>query len=426
MTFTKSLMLGSAAALVAVAGASAADLPSKKAAPAQYVKICDAAGAGYFYIPGSDTCLKISGYAELQIKAGNIGNQYSVDPGLAAPNGGIPGVTTSKASRNSHTFSLDNEIVLEAKTKTSYGDLYTKVAYEGDVGVNSLEIDRAYVQWAGLTAGRYTTFMNFGMGGLYHGFGTNDYGTNLLAYTASFGGGFSATLSIEDSTISRQGVGLDLVAAAAPATNYNLANNGARTPDVVGQLSVAQGWGSFGIAAGYHNSTYVNGLGLNASKSGFGITSGATVKFGPNDTLSLFAGYERNALKFIGGGFLANNGWQASTVDFVEGHNQTGWALTGQYGHNWTPSVSTTLEATYQAVRYDGATFLHNTATNNYNTLAIGQVTKWSPVAGLTFGLDTTYVRTSNKWNVMQATIDPAVKRSSSEFTAQFRVNRSF
>jgi len=413
MTFTKSLMLGSAAALVAVAGASAADLPSKKAAPAQYVKICDAAGAGYFYIPGSDTCLKISGYAELQLVMGNVGDTYAVNP--AAP------VIGSKVKRNNPSFGLDSEIVLEAKTKTSYGDLYTKVAYEAPNGAGAAYIDRAYVQWAGLTAGKYTTFMNFGMGGLYHGFGTNDYGTNLLAYTASFGGGFSATLSMEDSSVSRTGVVSDSVASAL------LVNNGTRTPDFVGQLAIAQGWGSAGIAAGYHQATFVSGLtGLNTTKSGFGITSGATIKFGANDTLSLFAGYERNALKFIGGGFMANNGWQSMNGDFIDGGSQTGYAIVGQYGHNWTPSVSTTLQASYQSVRYsNNAIVTTNTATNNYNTLALGQVTKWSPVAGLTFGLDTTYVRTSNKWNVLQVPALP-VKNSSSEFTAQFRVNRSF
>jgi len=61
MTLTKSLLLGSSATLVAVAGAQAADLPSKKAAPATYVKVCDAYGAGFFVIPGTDTCVRVGG-----------------------------------------------------------------------------------------------------------------------------------------------------------------------------------------------------------------------------------------------------------------------------------------------------------------------------------------------------------------------------
>ena len=61
MKMVKSLLLGSAAGLVAVVGAQAADLPVK-AKPVQYVKICSLYGAGFYYIPGSDICLKIGGY----------------------------------------------------------------------------------------------------------------------------------------------------------------------------------------------------------------------------------------------------------------------------------------------------------------------------------------------------------------------------
>ena len=59
MTLAKSLLLGTAAGFAVVAGAQAADLPSRKAAPANYVKICDAYGAGFYTIPGTDTCLRV-------------------------------------------------------------------------------------------------------------------------------------------------------------------------------------------------------------------------------------------------------------------------------------------------------------------------------------------------------------------------------
>lgn len=60
----KSLLLGTAAGLVALAGAQAADLPVK-AKPVQYVKICSAYGDGFYYIPGTDTCLKLGGYVRV-------------------------------------------------------------------------------------------------------------------------------------------------------------------------------------------------------------------------------------------------------------------------------------------------------------------------------------------------------------------------
>ena len=61
MGLFKNTILGTGAAIVSVATAYAADLPSRKAAPVDYVRICDAYGAGFFYIPGSETCLRVSG-----------------------------------------------------------------------------------------------------------------------------------------------------------------------------------------------------------------------------------------------------------------------------------------------------------------------------------------------------------------------------
>src|SRR3954463_13202604 len=61
MKMVKSLVLGSAAGLIAMSGAQAADLPVK-AKPVEYVRICSLYGAGFFYIPGTDTCIKLGGY----------------------------------------------------------------------------------------------------------------------------------------------------------------------------------------------------------------------------------------------------------------------------------------------------------------------------------------------------------------------------
>jgi hypothetical protein len=61
----KSLLLGSAAALAAVSGAQAADaIVAAEPEPMEYVRVCDAFGTGYFYIPGTETCLKIGAGAD--------------------------------------------------------------------------------------------------------------------------------------------------------------------------------------------------------------------------------------------------------------------------------------------------------------------------------------------------------------------------
>ncbi|KQS67127.1 hypothetical protein ASG32_10355 [Methylobacterium sp. Leaf361] len=66
MKLLKSSLLGSAAAFAAVGAAHAADLPVKKAVPIEYVRVCGAYGAGFFYIPGTDTCLRLSGRARFE------------------------------------------------------------------------------------------------------------------------------------------------------------------------------------------------------------------------------------------------------------------------------------------------------------------------------------------------------------------------
>ena len=78
MTLIKSILLGSAAGIVAVASAQAADLPTHKAAPVvQYVQICNVGGVGGWTLPGSDTCIKISGYLTAQVQGGNLNTQYT-------------------------------------------------------------------------------------------------------------------------------------------------------------------------------------------------------------------------------------------------------------------------------------------------------------------------------------------------------------
>src|SRR6185437_3020914 len=82
MTLMKSLLLGSAAGIVAVASAQAADLPTRKAAPVEYVRVCNVGGITGWTLPGSDTCVKFSGYMTAHYIGGNLSNQFN-DAGAA-------------------------------------------------------------------------------------------------------------------------------------------------------------------------------------------------------------------------------------------------------------------------------------------------------------------------------------------------------
>src|SRR5262245_32361547 len=75
----KSLLLGSAAALAVVSGAQAADaVVAAEPEPMEYVKVCDAYGTGFFYIPGTETCLKIGGQVRFEKKIDKVGGANEV------------------------------------------------------------------------------------------------------------------------------------------------------------------------------------------------------------------------------------------------------------------------------------------------------------------------------------------------------------
>src|SRR6516164_116083 len=84
MTLGRILLVSlcSAASLTIVNGAQAADLPVKAKA-VEYVRVCSLYGAGFFYIPGTDTCIKLGGYLAL------------IQLSMAVPKGSRPGTAIS-------------------------------------------------------------------------------------------------------------------------------------------------------------------------------------------------------------------------------------------------------------------------------------------------------------------------------------------
>lgn len=67
----RALLLGSAAALISVSIARAGD-EGPAPDPMENVRICDVYGSGYFYIPGTETCMRIGGYIHYDIGLGDV------------------------------------------------------------------------------------------------------------------------------------------------------------------------------------------------------------------------------------------------------------------------------------------------------------------------------------------------------------------
>src|SRR5215468_4246923 len=117
MTMGRILLVSlcSAASLTVVSGASAADLPIKAKA-VEYVRVCSLYGAGFFYIPGTDTCIKLGGYLRVDTTF-NGGPQGQ--PGWNGDIGGHDRYADYFASRARMAFNVDT------RTQTEYGIVRT-------------------------------------------------------------------------------------------------------------------------------------------------------------------------------------------------------------------------------------------------------------------------------------------------------------
>ncbi|MBK3745133.1 porin [Paraburkholderia aspalathi] len=237
----KSLLIGSAAAIIATTGAQAADaIVAPEPESVEYVRVCDAYGAGYFYIPGTETCLRIHGYVRYDAKAGD--NVYT--------------------SRDRDTWSKNTRFTLRTSTasETELGTLktYTENRFnfsDGENGAHDLQF--AYIQLGGLRVGLdESAFHTFGgyLGNIINDdvVSAGNYRTNLVSYTFAGGNGFSATVSFEQGGGSiLGGLDSDNVNYAPWVAGFDSAKIDDYMPHVVGGLKYAQGWGSIAGVVAY-------------------------------------------------------------------------------------------------------------------------------------------------------------------------------
>ncbi|KQY19724.1 porin [Rhizobium sp. Root482] len=174
----KSLLLGSAAALAAVSGAQAADaIVAAEPEPMEYVRVCDAFGTGYFYIPGTETCLKVGGYVRTQI------NYIDNDSGSDAAD-------WDARTKGYLTFAAKNDT--EIGTVSAYINLE---AWDNDDG-NLL--DGAWINVAGFDIGYfYNWWDDFGLSGETDWADNGNTLHNAVRYVYD-GGSFQAGLAVEE------------------------------------------------------------------------------------------------------------------------------------------------------------------------------------------------------------------------------------
>jgi hypothetical protein len=418
MKMVKSLILGSAAGLIAMSGAQAADLPVKAKA-VEYVRICSLYGAGFFYIPGTDTCIKLGGY--LRVDTTFNGTTYG-GPAWSGDLGQGNRYRDYFVSRSRMALTVDT------RTATEYGVVRT--FGQGDFqfdnfgngtknpavltapGVNSsllsgagggyVAVEMVFIQFAGFTFGKsasaYAT--------PWHGYpgNNNSYlmgghdtvtGVNNIQYTAQFGNGVSATVGLDDPQVFNRTAVLNLgVAASAIGAGAN-AYAGVHAPDIVGNIRVDQAWGLFQISGMAHlvNASY-NILGAGGvptalseisghpeDKWGGAVMAALQIKnlpTGAGDDLKIDVSYAHGATKAvvstsggspnfamfgstgIAGGYQSIGFGQTADGVYLPGFTDgiklvDAWGIRGAFNHNWDPYWSTSLWGSYGSVRYGGS-----------------------------------------------------------------------
>ncbi len=473
----KPILLGSAAGFVLTMGASAADLPSRKAAPVQYVKICDAYGAGFFYIPGTETCIRIGGYVRAEYQY-TPGKSIRSTTGLAANNF----VTQVGGDQDETGMEIRGRIDVDARTQSAWGTIQTVVMLRGTNtdgiraapttvsnmtgkapaanGSTAMTMERAYIRFAGITAGvgseNFVTFPSY----VYHsniaaGFPN---GIKQLAYTATFGGGFSATVAIESKYDFNGSNGV---------SNYTYNNTPGTGQVFVGNIRADQAWGFVQLSAAVTSNTFAstgapvvtNGI---AGAPGNNLLSGSSSmtawaigiggrfrldQISKGDTFSFTAAYATGLNGLVGCSVISDcsdsssrrssggiqysvpNAILTSSVGGVNTYSQTkSWNVAGIFQHYWTPSWRSNLEVGSNQIIVPSAAASAGLQLGSASIWGVVGNLIWSPVPRFDIGVELAYYQ--NKFSLQNAPAayvaagSPGL--SNSNWSGKLRLERTF
>ncbi|MEW5424828.1 porin [Amorphus sp. 3PC139-8] len=360
-----------AAACLAATAAPAADLPAPPAAEpmmVDYVRVCDAFGAGYYFIPGTDTCLSVRG----RVRADYVG-------AIGDTAFGVPAWRDASTTQ----FNVRGYLYMDSRTNTEFGLLRAYVETIVGVGdsiygggsTTDIELRNAFIQLGGFTFGRTQSFYDFPVYSTLGGYLTpllSDVRTNLAAYTMAFGNGAAASLSIESPATRDVGI-----AEYGTFSAYDAAG-GTKYPDIVGSLRLDQGWGAVQVMGALHDSQidwysasrgYDSVLGWAA---GAGALGKMTVGGGQMISVNLTGTYSQGAISyafsdatgvasFVGGNaafgvapFSSGAVYADAALDPVTGKTEavTAWSLSGGVGAEFSRFVDVALQGGYADVSY--------------------------------------------------------------------------
>lgn len=354
----KSLLFGSAAAsMVAVSGAQAADaiyIPEPE--PMEYVRICDVYGVGFFYIPGTETCLRISGFARYQIGAEN----FNDDDDTGSYHYGIEsdGITRAGAELDGWRKNVRARVNFDARSETEWGTLQGFVRVQGDnAGTTTSDFnaywDQAYITLGGLLMGYTESAWAFSGPGATGGGSHSNTGMSYryqqrtqIRYTYVSPAGFFGVASLEDDNLAGEGF----------------------MPDLVGKLGVAQDWGALWVQGAYDD-----------SNESWAAKAGLTLNVpGMVGTSFRLQGYYSDEPGDAYGPLFDFGGLTSQNAE---------WAVLGSLGHQFTPEF-------FASVGYEYASGFDSYVADHAHLAELNLV--WMPVTDFEIRTEIGYAKSEN------------------------------
>jgi len=478
----KTALVGAGAIFLPAAMAHGADLPSRKAAPVEYVRICDAYGAGFYWIPGTDTCLK-------------VGGRVRVDMWYTPAKNAVVHRSTASAAVPANTFVSSNGVDqygwyargivnMDARTQSAWGTVQTVFAlrlmsssglantppsYTAGTfaagNASSATVEAAYIRFAGFTIGQASSNFTFLPPVQYHSMFSAIFpgGIRQLAYTATFGSGFSATIALENRAELISGNSVNTLGAnpftVTAATAGPVAQ---RLPILVGNIRVDQSWGAAMLSAAVFENTatfgnaalaVVGNAGPRVSRTGWAVSGGLKINLpmlAQGDSIQAWMAYGVGALDYVTtsgsnsnplfatnwlGGFLRADRnltlYCVNAACTIGGAEQTkAWSAAAVFTHYWTPSLRSNFIGSY--ARIIPGQVARNTAWTNgglseASVWGVMGSLIWSPVRNFDLGVELSYAKLNQSLPLsVPVGLGTLAQVSPSNWTGRVRVERTF